>query len=131
MSGTPFSPAIAAPVADKVMDIDSDPEAEQAAREFVQAQERLQVANEAWERCREERKRKEEEEKEAQHLMAIEVEERLEREWQAQLQVSSGFPRIYLVLNLAAQRDLEVSVMTPEPLLAPFTDKGKEVSTGV
>ena len=33
--------------------------------------------------------------------------------------------------NFVAQRDLEVSVITPELLLAPFTDKGKEVSTGV
>ena len=32
------------------MDIDSDSEAEQAAREFAQAQERLQIANEAQER---------------------------------------------------------------------------------
>ena len=130
MSGTPFSPTIAAPVADNVMDIDSDLAAEQAAWEFVQAQERLQVANEAWERCREERKRKEEEEKEVQRLVAIEAEERLEREWQAQLQVSSGFIQVCLVLTLL-QRDLEASVMTPEPLLAPFTNKGKEVSAWV
>jgi len=39
------------------MDVDSDSEAEQAAREFAQAQERLRIANEARERRREERKR--------------------------------------------------------------------------
>ena len=36
-----------------------------------------------------------------------------------------------LVLIVVAQKNLEASVMTPEPLLAPFTNKGKEVSTGL
>src|SRR5882724_12995985 len=39
MSGTPFSPAI--PVADNAMDIDSNLDAEQAARELAQAQEQV------------------------------------------------------------------------------------------
>ena len=134
MSGTPFSPA--APVADNVMDIDSDPDAEQEAQELAQAQERVHIVNEARERRREEQKWKEEEEKEAQQIAAIEaaekeVEEILEREWQAQLQVSTRFLQFLSCSNIAAQRDLEVSVMTPEPLLVPFIDKGKEVSTGV
>ena len=101
MSGTPFSPA--APVADNVMDIDSDPDAEQAARELAQAQERVRMVNEARERRQEERKWKEEEEKEAQRIAAIEVaekeaEEILEKERQAQLQVSTGFLRFFFVL---------------------------------
>src|SRR5882724_2032077 len=128
MSGTPFSPTI--PVTEDNMDVDSDSEAKQAAREFTQAQEWLWIANEAQERHREERKQKEEEEKEAQCLVAIEAEENLEREQQAQLQVSSGYIRVCLVLTLL-QRDLEALVMMPELLLAPFTDKGKEVSAGV
>src|SRR5882724_5577215 len=128
MSGTPFSPAI--PVTENNMDVDSNSEAKQAAREFAQAQEWLWIANEARERRQEEQKRKEEEEKKAQRLTAIEAEENLEREQQAQLQVSSGFIQVCLVLTLL-QRDLEASVMTPEPLLAPFTNKGKEVSAWV
>ena len=71
-----------------------------------------------------------------QRIAAIEVaareaEEVLEREWQAQLQVSTRVLRTLSCTNLVAQRDLEASVMTPEPLLVPFTNKGKEVSTGV
>ena len=112
------------------MDIDSDLEAEKTAQEFAQAQEWLRIVNETRERRQEERKWKEEEEKEVQRLAAIEAEENLERERQSQLQVSSGFIRVCLVLTLL-QRDLEASVMMPEPLLAPFTDKGKEVSAGV
>ena len=86
-------------VADNVqMDINSDSEAEQAAREFAQPQERLRIANEAWERHREEQKWKEEEEKEWQRIAAIEAarkeaEEVLERELQAQFQVSTGVLR--------------------------------------
>jgi len=38
------------------MDVDSDSEAEQAALEFAQAQERLRIANEARERHQEEQK---------------------------------------------------------------------------
>src|SRR5882724_1329897 len=128
MSGTVFSPTIL--VNENNMDIDSDLEAEKTAQEFAQAQEWLRIVNETRERRQEERKWKEEEEKEAQHLAANEAEENLEREWQSQLQVSSGFIRVCLVLTLL-QRDLEASVMMPEPLLAPFTDKGKEVSAGV
>src|SRR5882724_6573605 len=93
------------PIADNVqMDVDSDSEAEQAAREFAKAQERLRIANEARERRREEQKRKEEEEEakqvaekeaaeEAQQVAretaAREVEELLEMERQYQLQVST------------------------------------------
>src|SRR5882724_11137042 len=57
MSGTPFSPTI--PVADNVMDIDSNLDAEQAARELAQAQEQVRIVNKARERRREERKWKE------------------------------------------------------------------------
>src|SRR5882724_5509203 len=141
MSGTPFSPAI--PVADNAMDIDSDPDSEQAARELVQAQEWVCIVNEAQERCREERKQKEEEarrvaEREAEEEVqwvaretaAREAEELLEMERQYQLQVSTGVLWNSTCTNFVAQKDLEASVMMPEPLLAPFTDKGKEVSTG-
>jgi len=136
MSHTPVSPTITTPIANNVqMDVDSDSEAEQAAREFAQTQEQLRITNEAWERRWEEWKRKEEEEErqwiEAMEAAAKEVEEKLEREWQAQLQVSTGVLRNSSSTNFAAQRDLEVLVMMPEPLLAPFTDKGKEVSTGI
>ena len=87
------------------MDLDSDLEAKQAAWELAQAQEQFCVANEAWERHREERKRLKEEEvqwvvereaeEEAQQVAAREaatreVEELLEMEWQYQLQVSTG-----------------------------------------
>jgi len=126
MSGTVFSPTIL--VNENNMDIDSDLEAEKTAQEFAQAQEWLRIVNETRERRQEERKWKEEEEKEVQRLAAIEAEENLERERQSQLQVSSGFIRVCLVLTLL-QRDLEASVMMPEPLLVPFTNKGKKVST--
>jgi len=116
--------------------VDSDSEGEKVAQEFAQAQERLRIANKAQERHREEWKRKEEEEKEVQWMAVIEVatkeaEEALEREQQAQLQVSTGVLQNSSCTNLVTQRDLEASVMIPEPLLAPFTEKGKEVSTGV
>ena len=62
---------------------------------------------------------------------AKEVEEKLEREWQAQLQVSTRVLWNSSCTKFVAQRDLEASVMTPEPLLVPFNDKGKEVSTGI
>ena len=136
MTSIPSTPSL--PTVDNIqMDVDSDSEAEQAAQEFTQAQERLHIANEARERRQEERKRKEEEEKEAQWIAVIEaagkeVEEILEREQQAQLQVSTGFFSVFVSCsNIATQRDLEASVMTPEPLLTPFTDKSKEVSTGL
>jgi len=89
MSGTPFSPA--APVADNVVDVDSDPDAEQAARELAQAQERVRIVNEAREKRREERKRKEEERKvqiAAAYKLAAEL--AVEREQRIQLQVSCG-----------------------------------------
>ena len=68
--------------------------------------------------------------------MAIEVatkeaEEILERERQAQLQVSTRVLRILTCTEFVTQKDLEESVMMLEQLLAPFTDKGEEVSTGV
>ena len=118
------------------MDVDSDLEAEQAAREFSQAQEWLHITNEAQDRCQEEQKRKEEEEKEAQWIAAMEAatkeaEEALGRERQAQLQVSTRVLQNSSCTNLVTQRDLEASVMMLEPLLVPFTDKGKEVSTRV
>src|SRR5882724_1359099 len=96
MTSIPGSPSLLTPTVDNIqMEVDSDSEAEKAAREFAQAQERLRIANEARERRREEWKQKEEEEKEVQWIAAIEaatkeVEEKLEREWQAQLQVSTG-----------------------------------------
>ena len=66
MTSVPGSPSLITPTADNVqMDIDSDLEAKQVAREFAQAQERLHITNEAWERHQEEWKRKEEEGKEA------------------------------------------------------------------
>src|SRR5882724_3276773 len=63
MSQTPFSPTVTAPLADNDMDVDSDPDAEQAAQDLAQAQERVRIVNEARERRWEERKRKEEERK--------------------------------------------------------------------
>src|SRR5882724_10171660 len=113
------------------MDIDSNSEAEQVAQEFAQAQEQLWITNEARERCQEEQKQKEEEEKEQQRIAVIEAEELLEMECQYQLQVSTRVLRNSTCTNFVAQKDLEVLVMTLEPLLAPFTDKGKEVSTGL
>src|SRR5882724_11767539 len=57
MTSIPGSSSLLTPTADNVqMDVDSDSEAEKAAREFVQAQERLRIANEARERRQEERK---------------------------------------------------------------------------
>jgi len=91
------------------MDVDSNLEAEQAAREFAQAQERLRTANEAPERRREEWKQKEEEEKEVQQIATIEVaakeaEEILERERQAQLQVSTRFLRFFCLVLILLHR---------------------------
>jgi len=60
-----------------------------------------------------------------------EAEEILEMEWQAGLQVRTGVLRNSTCINFVTQRDLEASVMTPELLLVPFTNKGKEVSTRV
>ena len=62
MSQSPSSSNIVAPVADNVfMEIDSNPEADQAAQEaelvLQQAQEKVRLVTEAWERCQEEWKR--------------------------------------------------------------------------
>ena len=52
MSPIPGTPSL--PTVDNIqMDIDSDLDAEQAARELAQAQERVRVINEARVRCRE------------------------------------------------------------------------------
>ena len=61
---------------------------------------------------------------------AREAEEILEMEQQYQLQVSTGVLWGLTCINFVAQKDLEALVMTLEPLLVPFTNKGKEVSTG-
>ena len=92
MSQTPFSPTITAPFADNALDINSDPEAEQAALELAQAQERVHTANEAWEKCQEEWKRQEEERK-AKIMAAIKlaVELAVDRAQRIVLQVSFGF----------------------------------------
>ena len=54
------------------MDINSDLEAQQAALELEQAQERVRATNKAQEKCREEWKRREEEE-EARRVAAMEA----------------------------------------------------------
>src|SRR5882724_10188914 len=146
MSSALSSPSNIVPIANNVpMDVDSDSEAKQAAQELAQAQEWVRVTNEARERHQEERKRLEEEEvrwvaerevEEAQWVAVREaatreVEELLEMERQYQLQVSTRVLWNSTCTNFVAQRDLEASVMMPEPLLVPFTDKGKEVSTGL
>src|SRR5882724_13033466 len=60
MTSIPSSPSLITPTVDNVqMDVDSDSEAEQAAQEFAQAQERPRIANEAREKRWEERKCKE------------------------------------------------------------------------
>src|SRR5882724_7749280 len=88
MTSIPGSPSLLTPTADNIqMDVDSDSEAEKAAREFAQAQERLRIANEARERRQEERKRLVEEE--ARQVAEREAEELLEMERQFQLQVST------------------------------------------
>ena len=86
-----------APIANKIqMDIDSDLEAEQVAREFTQAHEQLRISNEAWERCQVEQKQKEEEEKvkiTAAFKLVVEQAAELvvDREQRIILQVSFGF----------------------------------------
>jgi len=124
------------PIADNVpMDVDSDSEAEKAVRELAQAQEWVRIANEAWERRREERKRLEEEEvqwvvereaeEEAQWVAAREAEELLEMERQYQLQVSTRVLWNSNSTNFVAQKDLEASVMTPEPRWHPLLTREK------
>src|SRR5882724_12291664 len=94
MSSIPGTPSL--PTVDNVqMYVNSDSDAEQAARELVQAQERVRVINEARVRHQEERKRLEEEEarRVAREAEAREAEELLEMERQYQLQVSTGVLR--------------------------------------
>src|SRR5882724_1372090 len=107
MTPIPSPSSLLTPTADNVqMDVDSDSEAEQVAREFAQAQERLRIANEARERHREEQKRLMEEE--AQRVAEREAEELLEMEWQFQLQVSTGVLRNWTwYLIVVAQKNLE------------------------
>src|SRR5882724_5056329 len=70
---SPGSPSTLVPITDNIpMDVDSDVVAEQAALELAQAQERLHITKEAWEKCREERKRQEEERK-AKIMAAIKL----------------------------------------------------------
>jgi len=93
MSQTPFSPTITAPLTNNTMDVDSNPEAKQAALELAQAQEWVHATNEAQEKHQEERKRKEEERK-AKIVVATKlaaeqaVELVVDREWRMLLQVS-------------------------------------------
>jgi len=101
MTSIPGSSSDITPTTNNVqMDVDSNLEAVQVAWELAQAQERVCAANEAWERHRDEWRRKEEEEAQwivAMEAAAKEVEEILEREQQAQFQVSTG---ILLELDL-------------------------------
>ena len=91
MSQTPFSPTITAPLTDNNMEVDSDPEAEQAALEPTQAQEWVRATQEAREKHREERRRQEEERK-AKIVAAEQAAElAVDRERRIQLQVSLGF----------------------------------------
>ena len=91
------------------------------------------MVTEAWEKHWEEWKRLEEEK--VQLVMATKLaaeqaaELAVDREWRILLQVSLSFLWLELEVQLQEQRDLEVSVMMLELLLAPFTDKGKEVSS--
>ena len=95
MSQTPFSPTITAPLTNNTMDVDSNPEAKQAALELAQAQEWVRAAQEAQEKCQEERKRQEEERK-AKIVVTFKLaaeqaaEQAVEREQRIQLQVSFG-----------------------------------------
>jgi len=67
--------------------------------------------------------------------MAIEVAakeaEESGEEWQAQLQVSTANHRDSSCTNICCAEGLGGIGDDAEPLLEPFTDKGKEVSTGV
>jgi len=95
MSQTPFSPTITAPLADNTMDVDSNPEAKQAALELAEAQEQVRATQEAREKHWEKRRRQEEERKVkivASFKLAAEqaAEQAVEREQRIQLQVSFG-----------------------------------------
>src|SRR5882724_3317485 len=92
MSQTPFSPTITAPFADNNMDVDSELEAEQAAMELAQAQERVRATQEAQEKHQEE-KRRQEEDRKAKIVVTFKlaVELAVEREQRVQLQVSCSF----------------------------------------
>ena len=109
MTSTPVSPSNITPITNNIlMDINSDTEAEQVALELAQAQEQVCTANKAWERCQEEQKRKEEEEE--MRWIAVmeaaprEAEEILEREWQIQLQVSTGVLQNLTFINLSHRK---------------------------
>jgi len=101
MSPTPSSSTVAIPSLNSVlMDIDSDPEADQEAQDVElvlrQAQEKVRLVAEAQERCQEDQKRKEEERKAqivAATKLAVEqaVELAVDREWRILLQVSLEF----------------------------------------
>src|SRR5882724_7292012 len=96
MSQTPFSPTITAPLTDNNMEVDSDPEAEQAALEPTQAQEWVRATQEAREKHREECRRQEEERKAkiaAAFKLAVEqaAEVAVDRERRILLQVSLVF----------------------------------------
>jgi len=64
----------------------------------------------------------------AMEVAAKEVEEMLEREWQIQLQVSTGISSDFDLLTCCTERFGGISDDAREPLLTPFTIKGKEVS---
>ena len=96
MSQTPFSPTITAPFTDNNMDVDSELEAEQAAMELAQAQERVRATQEAREKCLEERRRQEEDRKvKIMGTIKLAAEQAaelaVEREQRIQLQVSCSF----------------------------------------
>ena len=56
------------------------------------------------------------------------VESAVDREQRILLQVSFRFLWLLDWKLTSEQKDLEALVMMPEPLLVPFTEKGKEVS---
>ena len=90
-----MSPTPTIPFADNNLDVDSDPEAEQAALELALAQERVRTAQEAQEKRWEERRRQEEDRK-AKIMVTFKLaaeqaaELVVEREQRVQLQVSCG-----------------------------------------
>ena len=119
------------------MDLDSDLEADQVAQDVEldlrQAPEQVRLVAEAQERCQEYQKRQEEEKK-AQTFVAMKLaaeqaaELVVDREWRILLKVSLEILWLFNWKLTSDQKDLETLVMTPEPLLAPSTDKGKEAS---
>jgi len=144
MSPTPSSSHVAiAPINNNVlMDINpkADPkavcvkqEAQDVEKILQQAQEKVTLVNEGQEKCWEEWKRLEEK---AQLVMMMRsvagevTEVAVARERRMILQVIFRLFSSAFVLELTGfgQEDLDVSVMTQEPLLAPWKDKGPEVS---